>query len=57
MEYIFMWLIFGCAAASIAKGKNFNAVLWFFVGLLIGPFACLILAFKKPGPGPDQGYQ
>lgn len=57
MEFLFAWLVFGCAAASVAKGKNRSVVLWAALGLLIGPFALLIIALMKPGPGPDQGYQ
>lgn len=57
MEYLLIWAIFGCAAYSIAKSKNRRAVLWFFIGLLTGPFAVLIVGVMKPGPGPDQGYQ
>ena len=56
MEYLVFWLVFGFAASSMAKGKNRHAVLWFFIGLLIGPFAILVIALMKPGPGPDQGY-
>lgn len=56
MELIAAWIIFGCAAASIAKGKNRSVVLWVILGLLIGPFALLAIALMKPGPGPDQGY-
>lgn len=57
MEYLILWGVFGFAAASMAKSKNRHAVLWFFIGLLIGPFAILILGIIKPGPGPDQGYR
>ena len=57
MEYLILWAVFGFAASSMAKGKNRNVVPWFFLGLLIGPFAILIIAVMKPGPGPDQGYQ
>ncbi|GAB4562603.1 MAG: hypothetical protein Tsb0017_21090 [Geothermobacteraceae bacterium] len=57
MEFLFMWAAFGVGAASIAKGKNFNVPLWVCLGLLLGPFALLIMALRKPGPGPDQGYQ
>ncbi len=57
MEFLIMWAAFGVAAASVAKGKNFNVPLWVCLGLLIGPFALLIMALRKPGPGPDQGYQ
>ena len=56
MEYLILWAVFGFAAASMAKGKNRHAVLWFIVGLLTGPFAVLIIAMMKPGPGRDQGY-
>ncbi|HKJ04321.1 MAG TPA: hypothetical protein VJ974_01900 [Geopsychrobacteraceae bacterium] len=56
MEYLFAWAMFGVAAASLAKGKNRNVVLWVTLGLLIGPFALLAIALMKPAPGPDQGY-
>ena len=57
MEFLIPWAIFGIAAGVLAKGKNRNIVLWVILGLLIGPFALLIIALIKPGPGPDQGYQ
>lgn len=57
MEYLIIPIVFAFAAAALAKGKNRNHVLWFVVGLLLGPFALLIVAVMKPGPGPDQGYQ
>lgn len=57
MDYLIFWLVFGFAAASMAKGKNRHVILWFFIGLLIGPFAVLIIGMMKPGPGPDQGYR
>jgi len=56
MEYLIAWVLFGCAAASLAKGKNRNIYFWVFLGLLIGPFALLIIALMKPAPGADQGY-
>lgn len=56
MEYLIMWAVFGFAAASLARGKNRNVLLWVVIGLLIGPFAVLIIALMKPAPGPDQGY-
>jgi len=49
MEYLILWAVFGFAAASMAKGKNRNAVLWFILGLLIGPFAILAVALMKSG--------
>lgn len=56
MQYLVLWAIFGFAASSMAKAKNRRVVLWFVIGLLVGPFAILALALMKPGPGPDQGY-
>ncbi|WP_291316781.1 hypothetical protein [Desulfuromonas sp.] len=57
MEYLILWVVFGFAAASLAKGKNRNHVLWFFIGLLLGPFAVLAVALMKPAPGANQGYE
>lgn len=57
MEYLFAWVMFGVAAASLAKGKNRNVMLWVIIGLLIGPFAVLAIALMKPAPGADQGYE
>lgn len=56
MEYLIAWVLFGVAAASLAKGKNRNVVLWVILGLLVGPFALLAIALMKPAPGADQGY-
>lgn len=56
MEYLFAWAMFGVAAASLAKGKNRNVMLWVVIGLLIGPFAVLAIALMKPAAGEDQGY-
>jgi hypothetical protein len=57
MEFLFAWVIFGAAAASLAKGKNRNVVRWVIIGLLIGPFALLIIALMKPAAGANQGYE
>lgn len=57
MELLFVWLIaFGCAAGSLAKGKNRSVALWVIVGMVIGPFAVLIIALMKPVPGVEQDY-
>lgn len=56
MEFFFAWIVFGCAAASFAKGKNRNVALWAGIGLLLGPFAILILLVMKPAPGKEQDY-
>lgn len=56
MEYLIAWLVFPFAAASLAKGKKRNVILWASLGVLIGPFAILIVALIKPAPGADEGY-
>jgi len=56
MEYLIAWLVFPFASASLARGKNRNVLLWALLGLLLGPFAILIVALIKPAPGADQGY-
>lgn len=45
MIIVFMIIVFGCAAYSVAVTKGKNPYIWFCVGLVIGPFASLILAF------------
>lgn len=56
MEYLLIWLVFACAAYSMAKGKNRNAYLWAAVGLLLGPFAVLIVALLPSAAGDEQKY-
>jgi len=56
MAYLIAWLVFPFAAASLARGKNRNVVVWALLGLLLGPFEILIVALIKPAPGADQGY-
>ena len=57
MEYLIAWIVLAAAAGSLAKGKNRNVVVWFVVGLLLGPFAVLIVALMAPAEGEDQGYR
>ncbi len=57
MEFLIAWIVFGVAAASLAKGKNRSVALWVVIGLLIGPFALLIIGLMKPAPGANKGYQ
>ena len=56
MKYLIAWLVFPFAAASLARGKKRNVYLWGLLGLLLGPFAILIVALIKPAAGADQGY-
>jgi len=56
MEFLLIPIIFASAAAVVARDKNRSQILWFFIGLVLMPFALLIIAIIKPGPGPEQGY-
>jgi len=56
LEYLILWSLFGFAAASMAQGKNRRKEVWFFIGLLLGPFAVLIVALMKTAEGPKQKY-
>ncbi|MFK5926260.1 MAG: hypothetical protein QM483_06495 [Desulfuromusa sp.] len=51
MQYLIFWIVFACAAFSVAEHKGKNRYLWFGIGLLIGPFAVLILALITIRPG------
>ncbi|AMV71560.1 hypothetical protein [Desulfuromonas sp. DDH964] len=57
MEFLIIPVVFGFAAASVARGKNRNPYLWFALGLVTGPFALVALVVMKAGPGEDQGYE
>jgi hypothetical protein len=56
MNYIIGWLLFGVAAYCVAKSKGRSLVFWTVLGLLIGPFALLILAFLPSTEKGDQSY-
>ncbi len=46
-------LVFGSAAAWIASTKGHDKVLWFLLGVLLGPFASLVVGLSSdryPGP-------
>lgn len=45
MEIVIIWLLFGVASAFIANSKGANGCLWFFVGILLGPFGILAALF------------
>jgi len=54
MQYLLIWIIFACAAYSVAESKGKNRYLWFGIGLFIGPFAVLALALMSIRPGEDK---
>jgi len=51
MNYLIMWVVFACAAYSVANRNGKNRYLWFGIGLLIGPIAVLILGLMSIKPG------
>ncbi|WP_333855233.1 hypothetical protein [Leclercia sp.] len=42
--WILIWIVCASAAAGIAGGKGRSSCGWFFIGLLLGIFAMIILA-------------
>ena len=47
IEYVLICLVFGAVAALAAHGKARNALGWFVMGFLLGPFA-LVVAILPP---------
>lgn len=51
--YAFAWMGTALGSAVIASNKNRSGCLWFFFGLVAGPFALAItLLLKKAEPTP-----
>jgi len=46
LALFFLALIFAVASTTIARSKGFDGKLWFFGGLLLGPFAIAWLLIK-----------
>jgi uncharacterized membrane protein YhdT len=57
MQYLLMWVVFACAAYSVAVSKGKNRYLWFGIGLIIGPFAVLVLALMSIKPGEHKNLE
>jgi len=53
---ILLWVVCGAAAASMAKTKGRKPLNWVIIGLVIGPFALLILGMLKATAKGDQDY-
>ncbi len=54
MDYLIMWVVFACAAFSVADRIGKKRYLWFGIGLLIGPFAVLILGLMSVRSGEKK---
>jgi RNA polymerase subunit RPABC4/transcription elongation factor Spt4 len=51
VEYILIWLLFGVVCAIIASNKGRSAFGWLVLGVLLGPFALvLVLVASKNEP-------
>lgn len=53
MMWFWGWLACAAGAAFVASSKNRGGGKWFFVGLLLGPIALLIVGLSSPLPA-DQ---
>jgi len=45
MAIFFFWIICGIAAAVVASSKDRSGLGWFLLGMLLGPFALLMVGF------------
>lgn len=43
MEYFIIWILFGVVSMIIAKTKGRSAAGWFFIGVIFGPFALVVI--------------
>lgn len=48
MEFLIIWLIFAVACAIIANNKGRSGIGWFFLGLVFGIFALIVVAVLSP---------
>lgn len=43
---VIIWCLFGIGAMLIASSRGANTTLWFFLGMLLGPFGLLFALFS-----------
>ncbi|TCT19337.1 hypothetical protein EDD68_11820 [Melghiribacillus thermohalophilus] len=53
-EYYVGWGTLALINAGLAQGKNRSGLNWFFISLLLGPFATLILLVQEKLPEEDS---
>lgn len=51
--YFLIWVACGIAAAVVASSKNRSGTAWFFLGILLGPLALLMVGFM---PSPQEAH-
>lgn len=51
MEYLGIWILFGCVAAVIANGKGRSGCGWFILGCLLGPISLIVAALPSTVTG------
>lgn len=52
MVFFLIWVLCGLWAMHIARTRGHNAILWFILGFIFGPFGVLFAALQ-PKPKPD----
>jgi len=57
LTFFVLWIVMACGAYAVAKSRGRNSRLWFAIGLMLGPFAILIVALLPLGPNAKKGYQ
>ena len=56
MERVLLWLVFAAFASIGARQRNRSGAGWFFVGLLLGPFALLVHRMAKATVPDIEGH-
>lgn len=54
---IFLFVVFGCFTADLAKDKGYEYFTWFLLGLFFGPIALVAIGFKPDKNHADQQEQ
>ncbi|GAB6125043.1 hypothetical protein [Humidesulfovibrio idahonensis] len=50
MEFVIIWILCGIAAAYIASKKGKDGGMWFLLGILLGPFALIMIGLSPADP-------
>ncbi|MFZ0051591.1 MAG: hypothetical protein WAK96_07420 [Desulfobaccales bacterium] len=54
MPFLIIWILFGVGCAICASNKKRSGVGWFFLGMLLGPFALIFILLLAPLPQKEE---
>jgi hypothetical protein len=55
MRYVIIWIMCGIAASYVAGQKGKSSGDWFVLGILLGPFALLMVGLSPASPSKTEG--